>query len=105
MRVQKGSLACLLVLSCIVLVAALTGRVNACEQCEPSPPILAAQADDGAGAADDGFNPGIILLIVVVASVIVATVMVLRQSKPGLPEGYDDAPEDGTSGDRDTSSS
>ena len=38
----------------------------------------------------DEFNVGILILVAVVISIIVATVMLLRQSKPGLPEDYGD---------------
>jgi hypothetical protein len=39
--------------------------------------------------ADEGFNPGVAILLVVIISIILATIMLLRQSKPGLPDNYD----------------
>jgi hypothetical protein len=57
------------------------------------------------GADDDEFNPGILILVAVIISIIVATVMLLRQSKPGLSEFKDtgddyDAGEDDPAGRR-----
>lgn len=78
-----------------------------CETCEPAAADLAPQAGDGEPSEDqDGrINPGIFVLALVLVSILVATIMVIRQSKPGMPEGYDDdEPEDGTSDDPDTSS-
>ncbi len=50
------------------------------------------QADEPANG-DDDFNPGILILAAVIVSIIVATVMLLRQSKPGLSD-FEDAGDD-----------
>jgi hypothetical protein len=49
---------------------------------------VTAQAEDGTDA-DEGFNLGIAILLIVIISIILATIMLLRQSKPGLPDNYD----------------
>jgi hypothetical protein len=63
---------------------------------------IAPQAENGATDDDDEFNLGILVLAVVIISIITATIMLLRQSKPGLPDNYDDieAGEDDPAGDQ-----
>jgi hypothetical protein len=67
--------------------------------------LVEAQADEGNDPADEGFNPGVVILLIVILSIIVATVMLVRQSKPGFPDDLvdDDFGNGGTSDDRDAS--
>ncbi len=51
----------------------------------------------------DEFNTGLLILGAVIISIIAATIMLLQQSKPGMPEDYDngdDAEEDDSASDR-----
>lgn len=59
--------------------------------------VESAPSDTG---EDEEFNLGILVLLVVILSIITATIMLLRQSKPGLPENLDDPDDEGTTDDR-----
>jgi hypothetical protein len=77
------------------LTTALYHRTNLLERADEDLDVLGsgtevAEQNGDPAANDDDFNPGILVLVAVIISIIVATIMLLRQSKPGLPDNYDD---------------
>jgi hypothetical protein len=80
------------------LTTALYHRTRPLERANEDLEALGSGTEVAESAPNDGddavgeFNIGILILVLVIISMIVATVMLLRQSKPGLPEddGGDD---------------
>jgi hypothetical protein len=78
------------------LTTALYHRTTHIDQAEEDLDVLGsgteitATGTDSEDGAMEEFNVGILVLVVVIVSMIVATIMLLRQSKPGLPDDYDD---------------
>jgi hypothetical protein len=77
------------------LMTALYHRTTHMDQAGEDLEVLGSGTEIGTAASDgndavEDFNVGILILIVVIISMIVATIMLLRQSKPGLPDDYDD---------------
>jgi hypothetical protein len=77
------------------LTTALYHRTRLLEQADEDLQALGsgtevdAQTEGEESMGDETFNPGLLILGAVIISIIVATVMLLRQSKPGLPDNYD----------------
>lgn len=74
----------------IWMAVAVPGLVTACDPCESPLLATAAQTETGADDTGGGINPGIFVLAAVLVSIVVATIMVLRQSKPELPPDDED---------------